>query len=194
MSRLAGVPRRLDVRQAVRRQESSAPTWWCAAGSVLVAGIVLAGPVLGPLDPGPVSMAVVALAALVVGLVLGWPWFAIGSGVLQVGAVAWAFRLADLRIGTGSVLVALGLWLSFELACTSFETRASVEITAAAARSRLVDHLGLGALGGVVAGVALAVSASGPTGDLLVLQLAGLAVVAGVVVGLLVLSRRPPAR
>lgn len=174
----------------VRR--SSPTTWGAAAGSMVVAAAAMAL-VVAPVEDAPALVigAVAVIVVLAIGLAGGWPAVAATSSCAQVGVVAWAAALDDdLAVGTQAILVALGVWLAFELACTSFETRGDVEVTTAVRWSRATDLVGVAALGGIVAAVALAFAASGPDGDVLLLRSGGLLLAAGVVGGLVLLSRR----
>lgn len=177
---------------ALSRRRSSPTTWWAAAGAVVVAGVAMVLVVAQVDDvPALALSATVAVVVLAVGLLGGWPAVAATSSCAQVGVVAWAAALdEDLAIGTPVILVALGVWLAFELACVSFETRDDVEVTAASTWARATDIVGIAALGGIVAAVALAFNGSGPDGDELLLRSGGLLLAATVVVGLVLLSRR----
>jgi hypothetical protein len=171
--------------------ERSRASWWAAAGSLAAAVSTCAVVVAGSVAGGPTVVAVLAVGALVLGLVGGSPAIISTSACLQVGAVAWLVRSDDSAPSAVIVVGAVVVWLSFELGLTSLDMRGDRATTAAFWWARVTDLLGLAALGGAVGVVALAVAGSGPTGSALLLRAGGLGVAAVVVVGLLVLSRRP---
>lgn len=176
---------------SVRLASSSAPTWWTAAISLACALVTTIVVVTSSEHAGPVVLVWPALVALAAGLVGGWPALVTASACFQVGAVAWLVTLDDRPPSAAVILVALIVWLSFEAGMASLEVRADTTLTTAALWARVTDLVGLAAVGGVVGIVALAVSASGPDGETLLLRGLGLAIGVGVVAGLLVLSRRP---
>lgn len=170
---------------------STAPSWWagvaswlCAAGAMVVVALV------GDTRPGPLAVAAAAVVVHTVALAAGRPSFVVTSSCLQIGAVTWSVWLDDGGPNAGVVLVGLVVWASFELALVSFDVRGDVTVTDAVTLAWVTDLVGLAAVGGVVALVALALSGSGPTPEVLALRAGGLALVSGVLVGLLLLSRR----
>jgi hypothetical protein len=157
----------------------------CALAAVTMAAVVAKS----ELHPGAVLLGVLAVVALVVGLPAGFTWAPAASASAQVGAATWAAWVADDPASAGWVLIALGTWVSFELGVASCETRGDVTVTSMSAWARVTDVVGLAALGGVVAAVALVVAGSGPDASSLVLRAGGLAVAGAVIYGLLLLSR-----
>jgi len=171
--------------------ERSRASWWAAAGSLAAAVVISTVVVTGSVAGGPTVVAILAVGALILGLAGGVPSLITTSACLQVGAVAWLLRSDDSAPSAVIVAGAIVVWLSFELGLTSLDMRGDRTTTPAFWWAWVTDVLGLAALGGAVGVVALAVAGSGPTGSALLLRAGGLGVAAIVVVGLLLLSRRP---
>ena len=140
--------------------------WWaCGLGG---AAVVVAGTVWG-VAPVVIVGAVVQLAA--------------GCGALVAGAPVDGVRPV-------AVVVGAAVWVAFELACTSLESRPAPTSTPELRSARFGDAVAVLVAGAVLGGLALVVAGRGPVGGVL-LRLAAMAVVVLVVAALWALSRPP---
>ena len=170
---------------------SSPPAWVAAGLSLVAAAAPMTAVVAGSERPAPIATALVSLLLAAIALFVGRPALVVLATCVQVGAIAWWVHLDDPEASALVVVLGVGLWLSFELAIASLEVRGAVVVTRSALRARAMDLLQVGALGGVVGAVALFASRSGPTTSALALRFVGFVAVALVVVGVILLSRRP---